>query len=121
MVQEIMTHDAHSGMVLAEPALDILGNRLFETGTVLHDRQLRILKAWGVRSVMVQSPDEPDDFQPGQSEDSLLGEAPASEALGGAQTRLIHMFAPHEGNPLMEQIRSIAENQIRHDDEEQGG
>ena len=110
MAQELPLAGVHSGMILARPAYDVLGNRLFDTGTVLHDRQLRVLRAWGVRSVVVLMPGEvPESDQAVSAGHGSGGGMTAPQPADGAQTRLARMFEPHQGNALMDHIRTLAE------------
>ncbi|MFW5856941.1 MAG: hypothetical protein ACOCX4_03605 [Planctomycetota bacterium] len=133
---EVKTRDAQPGMVLSEPATDLLGNPLFEAGRVLQENDIRTLKAWGVASLMVET--APTDAAGAarlrrrrrttrilrQSEAPPSGGAPPSPTASPSphrkpvtyaerQQRLEEMFAPHENNPLMQNIRRIAEHQLK--------
>lgn len=132
---EIPIRNARSGMVLAEPATDLLGNPLFEAGTVLKDDDIRTLKAWGVASVLVDADSVSSGGAAARSSrrrrrtTRLLrqSDAPprAAETGAAASSRrngpktyaerreaLEVMFRPHVKNPLMQNIRRIAEHQL---------
>lgn len=124
----IATQNIKAGMVLAEPATDLLGNALLTAGRRIREDDIRTLKSWGVTHVEV----EPDASSPSgggsgrrrrTSRVFRRRETATREMSAGQQAppkrfperlaALNHMFEPHEGDPLMDNLRRIVETQLR--------
>lgn len=131
-MQEVEVSKVKAGMVLAEPATDMMGNPLFNKGTVLNVQEIKTLKAWGVHSVIVDRivkilPGHPEKFRATSHRkttqilrNSASRKTSASPEEKGQEKNIPadkageieHMFALHKGNPLMDKIKEITLSQL---------
>jgi hypothetical protein len=133
-MREVMIRDVLPGMVLAEPARDLMGNSLLEAGTALTHDHLRTLRAWGVRGILVGEEDAPAEKKTGKAaprrrkstriyrqeaggpsrSPPRSASRPVPKATTAERLReLDHIFALLEDDGLMMRIKAIAERQLR--------
>ncbi len=122
------------GMVLAEPANDLLGNSLFIKGTTLSEDKIKTLKAWGVKSVVIDKIVKIENN--GNSKKihaggrrrkttqilrlSVAKKTTSSSTkvisdknlIEGKKERIEHMFENYRENKLMMKIKEIAISQL---------
>ncbi|MHC4871565.1 MAG: hypothetical protein ACYTFY_06945 [Planctomycetota bacterium] len=130
-MQSIDISKVISGMVLAEPATDMLGNPLFEKNTVLDIQKIKTLKAWGVKSVSIERTVNVKSKANGtkpvtrrrkttqilrasskKSRTDRIEKNRESDQPAEKIKALNHMFEKHLGNELMCKIKKIAETQL---------
>jgi len=130
-MQSINVSKIKTGMVLAEPATDMLGNPLFEKNTVLDIQKIKTLKAWGVKSVSVDKNTGVASSSNGtkpvtrrrrttqilrasskNTNPDRLEKTPETEKSIEKTEVLNHMFKKHLNNELMCKIKEIAEVQL---------
>jgi hypothetical protein len=94
-----------SGMVLAKDACTFRKQLLLPVGTVLSEKNIETMKAWGVSEVDTEGCAEPSlaDVE------ASLAKAPALAAAGAA---LDGRFADARHDPLMMEILTIAKKQL---------
>jgi hypothetical protein len=87
------------GMTLAEPAHNFQGVLLLDAGSELSEKDIRVLKTWGVTKVCVE----------GKSEDKRKGDAGAqNEARLAIEKELNEKFSGVPKNPVMVEIMRVA-------------
>ncbi|MHC4884587.1 MAG: hypothetical protein ACYTGH_05825 [Planctomycetota bacterium] len=141
-MKEVEIGQANPGMVLASSTQDLMGNLLFAEGTELTAANLRILKAWGVRSLQIQVTTTEAVTPMGESSspssepmatrtperttqrktrrltrrltppEKKEKKATAPQTANHRREELVYRFAHCVENPLMQKIRSIAEKQL---------
>ena len=94
------------GMVLAEPALDLMERKLFDKGRELSAKDIAILKTWGVKDVFIQSKRRGITEIVRKQKDAQ--ENAAKGALDAATARCEHRFQGHESDETMMRIKSIS-------------
>lgn len=74
MARAILTSKAEPGLILGKDACNLQGTLLLREGQRLTEKNLRMLKAWGVHKIWVEeaSPGEPDGSPASVPEDSNL-------------------------------------------------
>jgi hypothetical protein len=101
----ISINNVQAGMVLAKDALNFRKQLLLPAGTVLTEKNIETMIAWGVSEVATEGCAEPSLEQVEQhiAEDPNLAEANAE---------LDHRFADVRNDPLMKEILAIAKKQL---------
>jgi hypothetical protein len=94
-----------SGMVLAKDAYTFRKQLLLPLGTVLSEKNIETMKAWGVSEVETEGCDEPSLADV----DASLANNPALAALSA---QLDSRFADVRQDPLMMEILTIAKKQL---------
>lgn len=97
-------HELEAGMVLTESACAAQGQLLLPAATRLNDKHIKVLKAWGVTKVKVEGK------EPGLDR---LHSGEAAEQFRAIQHDLDERFGDTVRNPVMEEIRRVAEIQIQ--------
>jgi hypothetical protein len=62
-MKRVPINEIESEHILAEPVKARNGQVLLPQGVALSDRQIKILKTWGIRSVMIETADEEEETQ----------------------------------------------------------
>lgn len=98
-------NNVQAGMVLAKDALNFRKQLLLPAGTVLTEKNIETMIAWGVSEVDTEGCSEPSLEQVEQhiAEDPKLAEANAE---------LDHRFADVRNDPIMKEILAIAKKQL---------
>ncbi len=87
-----------NGMVLAEDVMTPQGRFLLAKGTVIRDKQIRIIKMWGVSEILVERRKEEQEFQLPEGSRSLKTESEYIERL----------FAPTDPyDPVIRELKKI--------------
>jgi hypothetical protein len=97
----ISTRQLKSGMVLAAPAANFLGDVLLKSGAVLSVKNIVTLKSWGVKSVAVL----------GDAGEVTLPSADGCSSAGLITDDLDRMFATVKDQPVMRMIYEIVRKQ----------
>jgi hypothetical protein len=87
------------GMRLAEPAYNFQGVLLLDAGSELSDKNIRILKSWGVARVSIDGKSEDKKGMAADSED---------EIISGIKKGLQQKFSDVLDDPVMEEIMRVA-------------
>jgi hypothetical protein len=90
-----------SGMVLAAPVMNFLGNTLLKSDTTISEKHIITLKSWGVKSVTIigESREDSSDHLPVENSQQ-------SQAYG-----LERMFSTVKDQPIMQLIYEIVKKQ----------
>lgn len=87
------------GMILAEPAHNFQGVLLLDSGAELSEKNIKVLKSWGVTRVCVE----------GKSEEKRGGDANAqNEARQAIEKKLNERFSDVPKNAVMMEIMRVA-------------
>ncbi len=87
------------GMILAEPALNFQGVLLLDTGAELTEKNIQILKSWGVTKISVE----------GKSKKEKIGDSEfGNEIRLVIETELKEKFSEVMGDPVMMEIMKVA-------------
>lgn len=88
------------GMTLAEPAYNFQGVLLLDSGSELSEKNIRILKSWGVARVSID----------GKSEEKKgVGAESANEIISDIKKGLQQKFSDVLDDPVMEEIMRVAQ------------
>ena len=105
----ISISQAKPGLVLGEPVLDLNGRMLAKKGDCLSVDLIARLHAAGVTDLLAaetgQTLAAPNLAESPQNPD-------AAEITGNIRKRLDLRFRRHQGNPIMQTIRTLAEKQL---------
>jgi hypothetical protein len=93
------------GMTLAKDAYTFRKQLLLPTGTVLNDKNIEMMKAWGVSEVDTEGCSEPDLAEV----ERRISQAPA---LAAANVMLDHRFSAVKSDSMMREILTIAKKQL---------
>ncbi len=88
------------GMILAEPVQNFQGVLLLDTGAKLTEKNIEILKSWGVSKVIIEGESRK---QGGRTD---IG--PESEARRAIQKELVEKFSGVTNDPVMMEIMRVA-------------
>jgi hypothetical protein len=94
-----------SGMVLAKDAYTFRKQLLLPTGTLLNEKNIEMMKAWGVSEVDTEGCSEPDLAEV----ERRISQTPA---LAKANVVLDHRFSDVMNDPIMREILTIAKKQL---------
>ncbi len=94
-----------AGMVLGKDAYTFRKQLLLPSGTVLSDKNIEMMKAWGVSEVDTQGCSEPDL----QDVEQRIAEIPA---LAAASLTLDTRFSDVREDPIMKEILTIVKKQL---------
>jgi hypothetical protein len=94
-----------SGMVLAKDAYTFRKQLLLPTGTLLNEKNIEMMKAWGVSEVDTEGCSEPDLAEV----ERRISQTPA---LAKANMVLDHRFSDVMNDPIMREILTIAKKQL---------
>ena len=90
-----------SGMILAEPAHNFQGVLLLDVGAKLTEKNIQILKSWGVTKISVE----------GKSKRKKRGDSEFENEVSHAiETELKEKFSEVMGDPVMMEIMKVAVN-----------
>ena len=87
------------GMVLAEPVRNFQGVLLLDTGAALTEKNIQILKSWGVRKVIIEG-----EGREKKREDT----EPENKARRSVQKALAEKFSGVMNDPVMMEIMRVA-------------
>ena len=87
------------GMRLAEPAYNFQGVLLLDAGSELSEKNIRILKSWGVAKVSIDGKSEDKQAMAAESE---------NEIISGIKKGLQQKFSDVLDDPVMDEIMRVA-------------
>ena len=93
------------GMVLGKDAYTFRKQLLLPSGTVLNEKSIEMMKAWGVSEVDTEGCSEPDLAEV----ERRIAESPS---LAAANLALDHRFSDVRDDPMMKEILTIAKKQL---------
>ena len=93
------------GMILAKDAYTFRKQLLLPSGTLLNDKNIDMMKAWGVSEVDTDGCSEPDLAEV----ERRIAQTPA---LTAANVVLDHRFSAVREDPMMMEILTIAKKQL---------
>ena len=98
-MQEITLVDARSDMILAADVLHDHQTLLLRKGVALNDKNIKILKSWGITRIKVNSDPHPED-----------GSRPADPIalIEAIEKRMHHKFGETDGNEIRKEIQRVA-------------
>ena len=98
-MQEITVVDARSDMILAADVIHDHQTLLLRKGVALNDKNIKILKSWGITRIKVNSDPHPED-----------GAAPADPIafIEAIEDRMNHRFGETDGNEIKNEIQRVA-------------
>ncbi len=98
-MREITLVDARSDMILASDVLHDHQKLLLRKGVALNDKNIKILKSWGITRITVNSDPHPED-----------GATPADPValIEAIEDRLNHKFGETDGNEIQKEIQRVA-------------
>ena len=98
-MQEITLVDARSDMILAADVIHDHQTLLLRKGVALNDKNIKILKSWGITRIKVNSDPHPLD---GETTADPIADIEAIE------NRMNHKFGETDGNEIRNEIKRVA-------------
>lgn len=98
-MQEITLVDARSDMILAADVMHDHQTLLLRKGVALNDKNIKILKSWGITRIKVNSDPHPEDSATPADPGALIA---------AIENRMNHKFGETDGNEIRNEIKQVA-------------